>query len=86
MTQKRHTVDQITAHLREADLQTCNASTHFTDCNFDVDWGEGTVNFPSESTNQPLLKKANYFKYFSVPRTPINLLQRQAKSKRFIFW
>ncbi len=45
MPQKRHTVDQIVAKLRKADVDVCKALTQFPGCKFDVDWGEGVVRF-----------------------------------------
>ena len=45
MPQKRHTVDQIVAKLRKADVDVCNALTQFPGGNFDVDWGEGVVRY-----------------------------------------
>ncbi len=43
MPQKRHTVDQIVAKLRKADVKGCKALTQYTGCNFDVDCGQGVV-------------------------------------------
>ena len=40
MSQKRHTVDQIVAKLRKADVDVCKVLTQFSGGKFDVDWGE----------------------------------------------
>ena len=39
MPQKRHTVDQIVAKLRKADVDVCKVLTQFLGCKFDVDCG-----------------------------------------------
>ena len=39
MPQKRHTVDQIVAKLRKADVELGKALRRFSGCKFDVDCG-----------------------------------------------
>ena len=43
MPQKRHTVDQIVAKLRKADVEICNALRRLNGCKFGVDYGEGAA-------------------------------------------
>jgi len=43
MPQKRHTVDQIVAKLRKADLEVCTVLRRFNGCKFDLDCGESVV-------------------------------------------